>query len=330
MTEGIGILMAMLSSSIGGGATAFIRFMVGSTDPVTLATVRFGSGFLLLLPLAFWLRNPWPKGRDWAGVILLGVLFFGLCFALFNWALSFTTAARGALAMSTLPLLTMLAGAVLGVERLTLRKSLGVLVAIGGTTVALVAGLTAAPLGAWRGDLIMLAVALCMALYSVWSRPFIRRSGPLSYVTATMGAGSACLAVITWIDGGFAEIVGYDATQWLAIFYLGAIASSLSFFLWVSALERTTPTRVASTLTLNPVVASVLAALLLEEPIGLNLVIASPRSWPASGWPRPKEAAKLNLHCLHYKTTPSDSDSIKNPYRTPWLRVTRPCLDRSR
>jgi drug/metabolite transporter (DMT)-like permease len=92
MGEGVGILMAMLSSTIGGGATAFIRFMVRSTDPVTLAALRFGSEFIRLLPVALWLRSPWPKGRDWAGVIGLGILFFGLCFALFNWALSFTTA----------------------------------------------------------------------------------------------------------------------------------------------------------------------------------------------------------------------------------------------
>lgn len=168
MGEGVGILMAMLSSTIGGGAAAFIRFMVRSTDPVTLAALRFGSGFILLLPVALWLRSPWPKGRDRAGVIGLGILFFGLCFALFNWVLSFTTTARGALAMSTLPLLTMLAGAVLGVERLTLRKSFGVAVAIAGTTLALVAGLATAPSGAWRGYLIMLAAALCMALYSVF------------------------------------------------------------------------------------------------------------------------------------------------------------------
>jgi len=57
------------------------------------------------------------------------------------------------------------------------------------------------------------------------------------------------------------------------LLYLGAIASSLSFFLWVSALERTTPTRVASTLTLNPITASLLAAFILAEPVGLNLLV---------------------------------------------------------
>jgi drug/metabolite transporter (DMT)-like permease len=290
MGEGTGVLMAMLSSAIGGGATALIRFMIGSTDPVTLAALRFGLGFALLLPLASWLRSRWPARGDWPGVIGLGVLFFGLCFALFNWALSFTTAARGALAMSTLPLLTMLAGAALGVERPTARKSCGVIIAVGGAAVALLAGLATAPRGAWRGDLIMLAAALCMALYNVWSRPFIRRSGPLAFVTATMGAGSSCLAVVAWLHGGLAEVAAYSAPQWLALLYLGAIASSLSFFLWVSALERTTPTRVASTLALNPITASLLAAFILAEPVGLNLLagIAAVLAgiWIASTEPR--------------------------------------------
>ena len=176
MGEGVGILMAIVSSAIGGTSATLVRFMVGSTDPITLSAFRFGLGFMVLLPVTLMMRGRWPRGGDWAGVIPLGILFFGLVFVLFNWSLSFTTAARGALAMSTQPLLTMVIGAVLGVERLTLRKSLGVLMAIGGTAGALVTGLATAPSGAWRGDLIMIAAALCYALYNVWSRPFIWHS----------------------------------------------------------------------------------------------------------------------------------------------------------
>jgi len=273
MGEGIGILMAMMSSAIGGTSAALVRFMVGSTDPITLSALRFGAGFVVLLPATLMMRARWPSGRDWIGVVGLGILFFGLVFVLFNWSLRFTTAARGALAMSTQPLLTMVAAAVLGVERLTLRKSLGVVIAIAGTAMALLAGLAAAPAGAWRGDLIMVAAASCYALYNVWSRPFIRRSGALAYVTATMGAGAACLAVIAAGDGGFRVVAGYGAHQWLAVVYLGSIASALSSFLWIAALARTTPTRVASTATINPVTAALLAAVILGEPVGLNLIV---------------------------------------------------------
>ena len=56
----------------------------------------------------------------------LGVLYFALFPILFNASLIFTTAARGSLALSTLPLLTMLVGAALGSEALTARKTAGV------------------------------------------------------------------------------------------------------------------------------------------------------------------------------------------------------------
>jgi drug/metabolite transporter (DMT)-like permease len=271
--ERLGVLAAVLSSSVGGMNTAVTRFAVGATDPVTLGALRFGLGFVLLLPLALALHSRWPVGRDWIGVTLLGILFFAVFQGSFNWALEYTTAARGALALSILPLLTMAVGAALRVEALGARKAVGVFVAMAGVAVALVAGLGDSPAGAWRGDLIMIAGTLCFALYNVWSRPFIARSGSLPFVTAGMGAGGACLALIAWSSGGLAAAGGFGWPQWAAILHLVVIGAALTFFLWVFALARTTPTRVANTITLNPVTAAIVAAILLGEPIGLNLIV---------------------------------------------------------
>ena len=271
-SEALGILAAILSSAMGGANTAATRFAIGATDPVTLAALRFGLGFLLLLPIALALGSRWPKRRDWIGAALLGILFFAVYFGLFNLALRYTTAARGALALSVLPLMTMVAGAALGVEPLGGRKAAGVLVAMAGVAAALVGGLADAPPGAWRGDIIMLAGTLAMALYNVWSRPFIARSGALPFVTVGMGAGALCMTLLAWSGGGLA-VGGFGRPQWIAILYLGVGGAALTFFLWVFALARTTPTRVASTITLNPVTAAIVAALLLGEPIGSNLVI---------------------------------------------------------
>lgn len=144
-TNSLGVLAAVLSSSLGGTNTAVTRFAIGATDPVTLGAFRFGLGFLLLLPLALVLRSRWPAGRDWIGVGLLGILFFAIFQGSFNWALEYTTAARGALALSILPLMTMVVGAALRVEPLGARKAVGVLVAMAGVAIALVSGLGAAP-----------------------------------------------------------------------------------------------------------------------------------------------------------------------------------------
>ena len=125
--------------------------------------------------------------RDWPAVAGLGFAFYGVFFVLYNVALGFTTVARGTLALSTLPLMTMVAGGVLGIEPLSRRKTAGVAVAMLGVAVALASGLRGAPPGAWRGDLIMAAATLCMALYNVFSRPFMQRSSALGFLASRHG-----------------------------------------------------------------------------------------------------------------------------------------------
>lgn len=39
---------------------------------------------------------------------------------------------------------------------------------------ALLSSLASAPAGAWRGDLLMIVAALCLALYSIWSKAAMR------------------------------------------------------------------------------------------------------------------------------------------------------------
>src|SRR5499426_2922124 len=125
-----GVLIAVVSSSLGGTAAAVTRYLVGSADPITLAILRWGIGLLCLWPTALLLRVRWPQRSDWMAVVALGLCFFGLFFVLYNIAVSYTTAARASLALSTLPLQTMVVGALLGIEPLTKRKTVGVCVAI--------------------------------------------------------------------------------------------------------------------------------------------------------------------------------------------------------
>jgi drug/metabolite transporter (DMT)-like permease len=69
-----------------------------------------------VLPVALILRVKWPQKSDWLAVAALGIAFFGLFFVLYNIAVSYTTAARAALALSTLPLQPWVVGALLGIS----------------------------------------------------------------------------------------------------------------------------------------------------------------------------------------------------------------------
>jgi drug/metabolite transporter (DMT)-like permease len=285
--ELLGVLAAVLSSGLGGTSIGATRYVVGATDPLSLGVFRFGIGCVLLLPIALLQDSSWPKRADWPGVIGLGLLFFGLFPILFNASLAFTTAARGALALSTLPLLTMLTAALLGVEPLSARKSIGVLLAMAGVAIALVLGLENAPQGAWRGDLLMVGAAFCMALYNVWSKPFIRRSGPIAFTTMSMAAGAACLAAVSAAQGGIASAARFGTEQWVAVLYLGICGGAITFWLWAYALQHTTPTRVAISVTVNPIAASTVGMLILDEPLhwnlGVGLVMVFAGIWTAVG-----------------------------------------------
>ena len=269
-----GVAAAVLSSALGGSAGALTRYVIGATDPVTLAAYRFGIGFLFIFPIALLARSKFPSGRDGVWVALLGVLFFSVFFVFYNLALSFTTAARGSLALSCLPLTTMLVAIAFRKETFTPRKITGVFLAIGGVAVALWTGLSDAPPGAWRGDLIMAGATVCMALYNVWSRPLMQRSSMLGFLALGMGFGAAASTAFAVGSGGLLQSFSvFSQGQWIAAVCIGIFGGALAFYLWVYALERTTPTRVANTMTVNPVAASLLAAALLGEPLGWNLLL---------------------------------------------------------
>ena len=270
--ERFGVLIAIVSSCLGGTAAAVTRYLAGNADPLTLAILRWGIGFLCVLPVALILRVRWPRRSDWFGVAGLGLCFFGLFFILYNLAISYTTAARASLALSTLPLQTMLVGALLGVEPLTPRKSMGVGIAVLGVFAALASGLAAAPPGAWRGELIMTGAVLCMAFYNVWSRPFIERSSALGFLAAGMGSGAAALVLIGVLTNRMVVLDSFGVPQWIAGLYLGIAGGALAFILWVLALQRTTPTRVATTMTVNPIAAALLATQLVGEPVTPGLI----------------------------------------------------------
>src|SRR5262245_39141693 len=293
MRERIGVLAAIASSALGGMAAAATRYVIGAVDPATLAAFRFGGGFVLLLPLALVAGSRWPRAKDFLGTALLGLMFFALFFIVYNVALAYTSVARGTLALSTLPLMTMLVAAWLRAERMTTRKTVGVLLAMIGVALALMTGLAQAPADAWRGDLIMIAATLIMAFYNVWSRPFVARSSPLGFVTACMGFGGGCLVAFAAATDGFVVASGFGIPQWIAVIYLAAGGGAAAFYLWTFALERTTPTRVANTMTINPLAASIVASIVLNETIGLNVIIGlaavGAGIWIASSETRPAE-----------------------------------------
>lgn len=264
----------LLGSALGGSAVAATRFALGAADPLSVVTLRYAIGALCLVPFCLPALRRVRSSSDALAVAGLGVWFFALYPALFTLALAYTTAARGALALTAMPLLTLAIAVPLGGERFSWRRLAGILIASAGLAYAFVPRLDGAPPGAWKGDLFMLAAAAMQALYNVLSRPYIQRIGALPFTSLALCIGAVALLAGSAVTGVFGRLPGIDAMTWGAIVYMGIFGCGALWLLWSVGLRRAGATLVALTVTINPVTASVLGALLLLEPIGLELVVA--------------------------------------------------------
>lgn len=283
-------LAATVASMCFGASVVATRFVVGQTEPVTLAFLRYGIATLCLSPvlLATW-KARMPR-RDLLAIGALGVLFFGLFPWSFSAALVHLPSSRVATIIATTPLMTLVISHVRGVERITVTMALGQLVALAGLYFALdiastspTAGQGSAPtLGGsmWLGVALTFFAVLCGALYNVLSRPYLKRYPPLRVSAISMAAGTIALALPAGMRGVFSQAPHFSFAGWGAVLFLGTFGGALGFALWIWALQRSTPSRVAVFLALNPVTATLLGALLLGEfvtwrfVLGLACVIA--------------------------------------------------------
>jgi drug/metabolite transporter (DMT)-like permease len=270
---------AALASVFFGGMVFATRFVIGQTEPITLAFFRCGIGAACLLPvlLPVLLRERPGRARvrreDWPGVAGLGLLLYTVMPVSLAIGLQYTYASRGALVLASQPFLTLLLSRWRGEERLSAAKIAGLGLTVAGLALALGGrGAGAVSPSVWLGDAVTLFAALCVSIYTVWSRPYLQRYPPLVFTALTMGVGALALLPAA---GAMAWLRGWPAltpSGWAALLYIGTFGAALGYWLWCWALERTTPMRVAVFLTLNPLTATLLGVALLGEPIGLPFV----------------------------------------------------------
>ena len=245
------------------------RFVIDQTDPVTLAFLRFGIGSACIAPVLLRRNRPVLKASDWPGVVCLGLVLYAIMPVFLAAGLQFTYASRGALILVSQPLFTLLLSRWRGEERFTPAKLLGIgLAALG---LALVLGEEKpSDIGnsfAGVGDLLLLFAACCVAVYNVYSRPYLKRYPAVQFTALTMTIGALALAPFAGALALTRGVPAFTPLGWTAILYIGIFGASVGYSLWASALKNTTPTRVAIFLSLNPLTATFLGWALLDEPI---------------------------------------------------------------
>jgi drug/metabolite transporter (DMT)-like permease len=273
------VLLANIAAAIAalcaGGSVVATRIAVVQTDPVSLAFYRYIIGALCFAPF---LPLLWPRVRvpaaGWIRIAVLGVLFFGFFPWAFSAALQYTTVARGAIGLATIPVQTLIVAAIFGRERLSGRKLISVGLALAGIAVVFGPEAYAGKVNSYLiGDGLMLLGAFSAAVYSAFSRPVFSAYGPMFVTAAGMICGLLALAPLAVAHGAVRAWPHFSAEGWASVVFLGTVGGVVQFGLFNWALRWLPPSRVVIYLTLNPISAMLLGNLMLGETVTLLLMV---------------------------------------------------------
>ena len=243
-------------------------------SPLAIGFLRLGFSLPLLMVLsaaAFGRQTFAFHGRE-----LLLVLLLGGAMALFQ-LFYFSAVAAAGVAVTTLiaicvaPLLVAVLSGLFLSEPLTVRVALALAAGLAGT--ALLVGTPADDPAAEAFDGAMgfagiawaCGAALSYAVFTLCSRALAQRHHPFKLIVVGFGAAAVVLLPFAVPEGVPPD---YPAKAWGLLLYIGLVPTALAYVIYFRGM-RQTPATVASVVTLmEPLTATALAWLLLDERLG--------------------------------------------------------------
>jgi len=247
-------------------ASAFVGIRAAGEDlsPGALSLGRLAVGSALLGVFVLLQRGRLPGRRDWPGIVVCGVLWFGLYNLALNEAEQRVDAGTAAMLVNIGPILIALLAGWLLREGFPRALVAGCAVAFAG---AVVIGLATSERGvaaSW-GAVLCVAAAAFYAGGVVAQKPLLSRASALhvTWLAATIGLVVCLPFAATLAD----EVGDADASSIAWMVYLGVFPTAIGFLTWAYALSRTTAGRMGATTYLVPPIAILIGwALLAESP----------------------------------------------------------------
>ncbi|MDH3890057.1 MAG: DMT family transporter [candidate division Zixibacteria bacterium] len=257
----IGILQAVASF-----AYPIAKYGLAIIEPFTFAFYRFvlSSSLLLLLTRLKKHDRPIDK-RDYKHVFLLGVLIIPLNQTLFLLGQSMTAAGHGAFIFATTPMFIFILAMIHLRERYTHRRLIGVIAALAGVATIMLSGDIEVRRQYLVGDLIILVSVVAWAYYTIIGKRLVRRYGALRITAYALASGSAL-----YFPFGLYHALRFDYSvatleAWAAVVYMAVGLSLVVYVLWYWVLKYMEASRIAIFHNVQPVLATLIAALWLGE-----------------------------------------------------------------
>ena len=232
-----------------------------ATGLVAFRVAGAATAFLFLLRLRGRIKVP-PRG-DLARFALYGLLGVVINQFLFVKGLELSTVINATLLSTAIPVFTLLVSVLLGLEKLSTRAALGMLVAASGV-VFLIDPLRADFSGEKTlGNILLVANTLAYGAYISISQGVFRRYGALTAMAWVFTFGCIIAVPVGGLQLAKVSPLHLSPTMWLAVAYIILVPTVGAYYLNAWALERVSPSTVAVYIYLQPLIAFAVAPLVL-------------------------------------------------------------------
>ena len=243
---------------------------------IALVGFRVAGATLVLVLLARVSGNLCRIDRpDWPLLIVSSALGLILNQWLFVKGLSLTTAINVTLLSTSIPVSTLVVGMFLGTDRTTWRRMLGIGLAVGGVLYLIGPSRGDFSAATRVGDLLIVANSLCYGAYIAVSKDLVRRYNALTVITWIFIVGSVATIPPGLISVSRIQLSNVSWTVWIEVAYIILLPTAITYYLNAWALARVPPSTVAVYIYVQPLIAFVVAPIVLGETLGVRALISS-------------------------------------------------------
>lgn len=263
-----------------GGFHVASKWALAALPPLPLAAVRVLLATPLLLGSAWRRDRALPPRCTLPKLALLGFLGVFANQLLYVLGLQFTSATSAAILIPSVPAFAAAVAAILGVERVSAGRLLGVGLSICGAVVMLQPARLSLEGGAALGNGLVLLNCLSYAGFLVVQRPLHAELPWRTIVAFAFLFGGAAVTLVGLPGLLRLDLGAVPPSAWLAVGYIVIFPTFLGYGLNTWAVRRSSPVLVAVYTTLQPAFGAALAALILGESVGqrellgLGLILA--------------------------------------------------------
>jgi drug/metabolite transporter (DMT)-like permease len=257
-------IFLLLCNLLWSGNIIFGKFVTAEFSPLWITFLRWAIAIFILFPIAQWYEKPkWIEilRKHWFPLAIMGV-FGGILFNSFTYlSLEHTSPTNVALISALNPAFIMIFSYLFLREKISFIQIIGLVFSLFGVVFILTEGAPFKVLEAHYniGDLLMLVVDVCWAIYSTVGK---RLSMVTPLTTTTISSFFGVIMMVPFVIAFPIRVSQVTSVGWIGILYIGIFASVCAFVLWNSSVRILGASKSSITMNLVPIYTAAITIIL--------------------------------------------------------------------